>query len=199
MRRTVKLVVEHENELRNFLWCGFAADGSISIGFSDRSFIVPGFAEELYLGDRAHRSEIDLTQRHGVEAITNPHFTFHPPGYVHLRANNQEELFAGVLMVDMIVNQDGHFPWVRFVSSPVHELSLYRGGREGEGDELLMISASSSQQSIEMAVDIVKPGVRLGEENVIFETTIRWAGRDVRLRAKARDGTPSTFQWNHQS
>jgi hypothetical protein len=129
MARNVRVVVDHQGDLRNFVSVSFQDHGSISVAFSDRSFLIPGFVEELDLDDVVHRSQVDLEAAHGLEAITNPHFTFHPPGYVHLRANGQDELFAGLLMIDLMVEQEGHFPWIRFISNPVETLTVFQGAR----------------------------------------------------------------------
>lgn len=120
MARDVRVIVDSQGDLRNFVWASLQDDGSISIGFSDRSFLVPGLAGELVLDDTVHRSHVDLVASHGNEAVTNPHFTFHPPGYVHLRANGHDELFAGLLMIDLMVEQDGRFPCGRAARKVIH-------------------------------------------------------------------------------
>ena len=199
MARDVRIVVDHLGDLRNFVWASLQNDGSISVGFSDRSFLIPGFAGELVLDDIVHRSQVDLVATHGIEAVTNPHFTFHPPGYVHLRANGHDELFAGLLMIDLIVEQDGRFPWIRFVSNPVEKLAPFSGARAKDAADVIRLLAPSSQCSIELGVDFVRPGTAPAHPAAGFETHLEWQNRVLHLYAHHQPGRRSTLSWNHSS
>ena len=160
----------------------------MSVGFSDRSFLVPGFADELVLDDVAHRSQVDLLASHGIDAVTNPHFTFHPPGYVHLRANGHDELFAGLLMIDLMVEHDGRFPWIRFVSNPVETLTPFSDSRVKGTVDIIRLLAPSTRCSIELAVDFVAPGTTPVRPAAGFETYLEWQNRVLHLHAHHQPG-----------
>ena len=142
---------------------------------------------------------MNLEAAHGVEAITNPHFTFHPPGYVHLRANGQDELFAGLLMIDLMVEQDGRFPWIRFISSPVETLTGFQGGRGTGNAEIIRLLAPSGKCSIELAVDFVSPGATFSTQTGRFETFLEWHNRVLHFVAHHQSARRSTLSWNHAS
>jgi hypothetical protein len=199
MPKDVRILIDFKGDLRNLVWLSLQDDESISVGFSDRAFMVPGFVEELVVDGQVHPNVVDLQAHLGVQALTNPHFTFHPPGYVHLRANNQDELFAGLLMIDMIVEQEGRFPWVRFLSSPVKELSPFRGVRDPTKTEFVRFLAPSDDCSIELGIDFVHAKQEIKAKASGFDFLTEWKGRTLRLFAHHQLGRKGTFCWNHES
>ena len=158
-----------------------------------------GWTGKLVLDDVVHRSQVDLVASHRTEAVTNPHFTFHPPGYVHLRANGHGELFAGLLMIDLMVEHDGRFPWIRFVSNPVETLAPLSGSRAKGTADVIRLLASSRQCSIELAVDFVAPGSIAVPSAAGFDARLEWQGRVLHLYANHQPGRWSTLSWNHSS
>jgi hypothetical protein len=103
-------------------------------------------------------------------------------------------------MIDLMVEQEGHFPWIRFVSNPIGALSRFRGTRGKGNDELICLPAPSERSSIELAVDFVRPGTPARPETGGFEIHIEWQNRVLRLSAHDRQpGRSSTLSWNHES
>jgi hypothetical protein len=104
-------------------------DGSISIGFTDRAFTFSGLESTQELDGYIHREQVDLSSQHNRKALVNPHFTLHPPMYVHLQNQEKEEIVAGLVWAEANGLQDENEPWIRFISNPVKELKLFTGSR----------------------------------------------------------------------
>jgi hypothetical protein len=80
MSEEIRLLIEHAGVRRNLIWISLQDDGAISVGFLDRPFVFEGFTSELELDAGMRESApADLRATHRLEAITDPHFTFHPP------------------------------------------------------------------------------------------------------------------------
>ena len=126
MAANIRLLTEHDGLLRSFAWVSLLDDGAVSVGFLDKTFRVPALASKVEVDGVVHRQTVDLKSIHGNEAISNPHFTFHPSAYYHLRANGEAELFSGLLMVDLVVQNEGVLPWIRVISNPVASLSRFQ-------------------------------------------------------------------------
>jgi hypothetical protein len=90
--------------------------------------------------------------------VHNPHLTFHPPIYFHLRANKDEELFAGIADVKIMLDQDGFVPWIRFVSRPLRDIPPAGAARNPSHTMMLRASVQSADASLGVGVDIVRPG-----------------------------------------
>ena len=112
---------------RTIGWVSLQPDSSISVGLSDRTFISPRFHARQFVWNACNRVSLQYLVLHSPEelvAVVNPHLSFHPPIYFHLRANQDEELFAGIADAAIMLAQDGHVPWVRFVSRSVDQLAV---------------------------------------------------------------------------
>jgi hypothetical protein len=170
------------------------ADDSISVGLTDRTFTVPAFVSTLELDGVLHRSRVDLAAKLGQRAVKNPHFTFHPPMYVHLRANGEEELFAGILGVDFIVAESGIFSWIKFVSNQVSELQSM-----ASTPELRCIPVPSDDCSVELSFDYVRTADAEVHQDGELRLFLEWAGRTMRVLGKAVPSQKATLWWNHES
>jgi hypothetical protein len=92
-------VVAEALQPRSVAWLSLQSDGSISVGLTDRTFVSPTFQARNFVWNLYNRVELEYIVAHTPEAlepVPNPHLTFHPPIYFHLRANGQEELWAGI-------------------------------------------------------------------------------------------------------
>ncbi len=95
--KELRIVVDVEGTRRKLLWMSLQSPTptkreAISVGFADRAFRVPGLESRVVLEDVVHAASVDLRERHRTKALTNPHFTFHAPAWMHLRANGEERL-----------------------------------------------------------------------------------------------------------
>jgi hypothetical protein len=153
-------------------------------------------ASELVLDGVVHQQTVDLRATHGDQAIRNPHFTFHPSAYYHLRANGEDELFSGLLMVDLVVQAEGRLPWIRAVSNVVAELKPFQGTRPGQNVEIIRLPVPSESCSVELAVDFVPP---VPCENSTKNFRVEWGGRAVEVSARHVDPQRPTLWWHHES
>ncbi|MBE7436753.1 MAG: hypothetical protein HS100_22770 [Anaerolineales bacterium] len=199
MPKEIKLVADNMGILTSIIWISLQDDGSISIGMSDRTFLVPGFTSRIEIDGAVHQNHVHFEGKLKKKAITNPHFTFHPPMYVHLRANNEEELFAGVLGVDFIVEAEGCMPWIRFVSSPIKELKPFIKVRDDKDIEIVRLLIPSNEISLGIGVDFVSNQVSQAENMPNKDYFISWHGRTLHVFAQVFSAQKSTVQWNHDS
>jgi hypothetical protein len=118
-------------------WISVADTGDVSVGLSDRAIVVahPGGEKD---GSR------------------NPHFTFHPPIYHHLRTEGEPELLAALMEVGLMLHQDSTVPWVRLISRPYRELKTFGGARKGSG--VLGFEITNPDLSASVELDFVQVG-----------------------------------------
>ncbi len=136
--------------------------------------------------------------REALEPVNNPHFTFHPPIYFHLRANKDDTLFEGIADIDLILGQGEGFPWVRFISGPVAELASLADLRTGEQIEIHKIAITSTNCSIGLGIDFVPPQATNTTRAMLHDEIIEWQGRHIRIFAEELPVQPSTLAWMHQ-
>lgn len=196
MSRDIRILTEHDGTDRAFAWISLLDDGSISVGLSDRLFTVPALASEVAINGVVHRRTKDLKTVHGEQAVQNPHFTFHPSAYYHLRANGEEELFSGLLMVDLVVQEEGRLPWIRAVSNVVTELKPYQSGRSGQSSEIIRVLLPNEKCSVELAVDFVAPA---SHTSTTRHFRVEWGGRAIEVSAKHVNAQKPTLWWHHES
>lgn len=195
MARDFRLLTEHAGLLRSFAWVSLINDGSVSVGLLDRAFRIPALASEVVVDRVVHRQTVDLKSLHGEEAISNPHFTFHPSAFYHLRANGKAELFSGLLMVDLVVQSEGVLPWIRAISSPVTNLKRFKGLPSGQQVEVVRFQLPSENYSVSVEVDFVGPNAREGADPK--DLFLEWGGRTIRVRAFHVEPEKATLWWNH--
>lgn len=199
MKRLINLAADYDQVLKSILWISFQEDESISAGFLDKTFLVPGFVSEIEIGERVHQGRVDLESKYDKKSITNPHFTFHPPMWVHLHAN-KEKLFSGVLGVDMIVEADGRMPWIYFVTNPICDLKMHKWGRDGHEPEILKLTVPSDKISLGVRIDFVsKHESTLVGQKYIDSRNIEWHGRVLQISSEILPAQKSIVRWNHQS
>jgi hypothetical protein len=196
MARDIRILIEHGGTKRASAWVGLIDDGSISVGLSDRLFAVPALASEVVLDGVVHRQTADLRAAHREQAIRNPHFTFHPSAYYHLRANGKDELFSGLLMVDLVIQTEGRLPWIRAVSNVVTELKPYQGARPGQNVEIIRLPVPDESCSVELAVDFV---ASMQSASSTKSLRVEWGGRTIEVSARHVDPQRPTLWWNHES
>src|SRR5690349_11976900 len=111
---------------RSIAWVSLQPDGSISVGLTDRTYVSPRFRARQFVWNAYNRVVAEYLIPHSSDELhvaRNPHLTFHPPIYFHLRANGDEELFAGIADVGLMLTQVNRVPWIRFVSRPITEIA----------------------------------------------------------------------------
>lgn len=191
MHKEIRMGVECSGLRRNLLWISLQRDGSISIGFVDQICIVRGFTAQREEEGVFHTDYVDLEGTHGLEAVTDPHFTLHPP-YFHLRGKKHPNLLEGLVWT---VPEPGQLssPWIHFVSDPVRELSPFRGTPPGKQGDLIGISVPAEDLSVRVHFDFVRaPGDAIIEERRVNHI-IEWHGVVLHCHAYVVPGQPATL------
>ena len=183
-------------------WISLQTDGSISVGLNDRAFISPKFRDRKFLWNFYNRVTLEYMVSHSpdtLEPVLNPHLTFHPPIYFHLRANGEEELFAGIAEPRLMLDESETVPWLRFVSKPISDLSAAGASRSPEKTTIIIetIVVPVSDCSIGLRIDFVRPD---HSENPDSLWGKHFVCREHRIYAFAELLPPQlpTLVWYHQ-
>ena len=185
---------------RSIGWISFQPDGAISVGLADRTFISPKFRVRNLVWNMYNRISLEYLIAHSPEAlesIRNPHLTFHPPIYFHLRANGQEELFAGIAEPRLMLLQDECVPWIRLVSRPVQEISKTNQPRDPENSSIIKILVPTKECSIGLGVDFVR-STHTESPELLFSRCIDWKEYRVHVFCEILPSQISTLSWYHQ-
>jgi hypothetical protein len=185
---------------RAIAWIGLQPDNSISVGLSDKAFISPRFHARNFVWNAYNRVTLEYvvaTSPGELRPVANPHLTFHPPNYFHLRANRDEELFAGIAEVGIILAQDDAAPWLRFVSRPVKEISSASKPRNPDRTTVLEVPVESEDCSIALAVDFVRQGASAPTSPTV-EQYLDSGPYRLHVSGKVIAAQLPTLAWYHQ-
>ena len=181
-------------------WVSLQPDGSISVGLADRAFISPQFHARQSVWNAYNRVTVQYLVPHSpneLATVTNPHLTFHPPIYFHLRANNDVELFAGIAEVEIMLSQDGRVPWIRFASKPVRDIPLAQPPRDPDRTRVLHVPLVSPDASVGLSVDFVRPAEDRPSGGLIDEFVDCGQNR-LHISCEARAAQQASLAWYHQ-
>jgi hypothetical protein len=190
----------HNASAHTIGWISLQPDGAVSVGLADRTFITPRFHARQFVWNAYNRVSLQYLVPHSPEelrAVVNPHLTFHPPIYFHLRANGDEELFAGIAEVEIILAQDGFVPWVRFTSRLVAEIPVTAPPRDPARTTMLSVPVQSADVSVGLAVDFVRPGVD-ESGGAAVEQYIDCGQNRLHVRCDILAAQAPTLAWYHQ-
>jgi hypothetical protein len=95
------LTCQAPNRFIRLAWLSLPPNGDVSFGLNDKTYISPRFKGRNYVWSAFNRvtAEYEVaSDPNTLEPVKNPHFTFHQPGYFHLksdkdRAQEDEALF----------------------------------------------------------------------------------------------------------
>ncbi|HET9694953.1 MAG TPA: hypothetical protein VFP48_11255 [Steroidobacteraceae bacterium] len=190
----------HQTSPHTIGWISMQPDGAVSVGLADRTFISPRFHARQFVWNAYNRVSLQYLVPHSPEellAVVNPHLTFHPPIYFHLRANGDQELFAGIAEVEIMLVQDGHVPWVRFTSRPVAEIPVAASPRVPSRTSVLNVPVESADVSVGLAIDFVRPGVD-DPAGSVAEQFVECGQSRLHVRCDLLAAQPPTLAWYHQ-
>jgi hypothetical protein len=173
--------------------------GSISVGLADRAFISPRFPARQFLWNAYNRVTVQYVVPESpaeLQPVTNPHLTFHSPIYFHLRAKGDQELFAGIAEVEIMLAQDARVRWVRFVSRPVRDMSPAGDPRDPNRTTVIKVPVESPAVSVGLAVDFVRPGVS-DRSGGLVDHFIDWGQNRLHLFCEALAEQRPTLAWYH--
>jgi hypothetical protein len=192
-------VVADELE-RSIGWVSLQPDGSISVGLRDRTFVSPTFQARNFIWNFYNRVTLEYLITNSPETlrpVRNPHLTFHPPNYFHLRANDQEELFAGIAEPGLMLTQDERVPWIRFVSKPVRGIGPAQPPRNPSETTIKGFRVESSGCSIGLGIDFVRSS-QSEVPGSLFSCCLDWHGHRIHVFCEELAAQISTLAWYHQ-
>ncbi|OGW66681.1 MAG: hypothetical protein A3H49_00280 [Nitrospirae bacterium RIFCSPLOWO2_02_FULL_62_14] len=197
----VLLAVDVRNELRRIGWISLQPNGSVSVGLNDRTFVSPDFKAKNFVWNAYNRVTIQYlisSDPKALKPIKNPHLTFHPPIKFQLRANGQHMLFEGIADLNIMLQQDGRVPWIRFVSKPVSELSKAGPSWNPDRTKILSIRLGNEDCSIGLGVDFVRKDVDVPTEDLLLSEFIDWQDYKLYVHSVAIPAQIATLSWYHQ-
>lgn len=187
--------------VRSVGWVSRQPDGAISVGLSDRTFVSPNFRSRDFLWNAYNRITLEYRIAHtpdALEPISNPHLTFHPPIYFHLREDRGPELWAGIADVWIMLTQERRVPWVRYVSKPFSELKIASAPRNPSITMIQKkVAVPNAECSIGLAVDFVHVDGGTPPEWVTNNFANASGGVDIDIRAEILHPQESTLVWLH--
>ncbi|MGH8564532.1 MAG: hypothetical protein ACREXW_10775 [Gammaproteobacteria bacterium] len=191
-RSDVRLCIKTATELKGLLWVSFLPEECISIGFPDKTFVVP-MLNSRSEGVEAARSQIlDLAEIHGKQSVKNPHFTLHPPGHFHLKSENRTVLCEALVWTEP---EPGHevSPWLRFTSNPIATLPSFRRPAHGRKVQIYTLIAPKEDSSAAVHIDFVRePGpTHVGEQKVAHYFT--WGQAVLRVLSFCVPSQPASL------
>jgi len=196
--REYRFLTETNGKLRSLCWLSLLDDESISVGLSDRTFVARGLRSEAPLDGVIHANFIDLQSKMKPRALVNPHLTFHPPLKFHVHSNGEEEIFVGIMDVDLVVQAEGKLAWIRFVSDPLRNLKPFQR-RSGQQVEVIRFLAPNDDVSMRICVDFVTPNnlpiATTPQSSLLFSN----GARTIEILAKAVAPQKSSLDWYHES
>jgi hypothetical protein len=202
MRRHV--VANFERRKIAVAWLSFQPDGSISFGLQDRTYISPRMRIRSGIWNAYNRQRATFeieSDPSALEPVRNPHFTYHPPGLFHLKANNDrsnadEDIFNAPARVAVAVDQDGEMDWIRAISNPL--ASIASGGirHGGETVEELAINIPLPNASVCIAIDFIRPEA-VGFADNLSCWTMPWGTEAIRVTASFTTTRIATLAWFH--
>jgi len=196
----VQVVAAYKDSERSVGWVSLQPDGAVSVGLSDRTFVAPSFRARNFLWNVNNRVTLEYRVAHepgAMEPVVNPHLTFHPPIYFHLRENNQVELWAGMADVAIMLEQDGIVRWVRFVSKPFTELKATGPLRDPSRTTIRKVSVPDTEHSIGLGVDFVRRPGEAPPEWVTKNLVGATAGVGIDIHTSILPPQTSTLAWLH--
>lgn len=196
------LVCKTQSRETRVAWLSFQSDDSISFGLTDRSFVSPKFCGRFMLWNAYNRVAIQyvLPTDPNIVGIKNPHFTYHPLMYFHLTSGQgagSEEVFAGIVGMDIIFNQQPFVPWIVATTAPVGTLQASGQQRDDSTRSPdFIIPAAEETQSLQISVDLYPPGHAdiQNTDSVFWHRTKHTAAR---IESRLVAGQVATLSWFH--
>jgi hypothetical protein len=197
----VQVEAAYNGEKRSVGWISKQPDGAISVGLSDRTFVTPEFRSRNFVWNVDNRQTLEYVvpnHRDTMNPVKNPHLTFHPPIYFHLRENKKVELWAGIADVAVMLTEGGRVPWIRFVSNPFVDLRPISPPRRPEITTTERLDLDSDACSVCLGIDFVRRDSEDPPEWVSRNNSSAEFGVDIEIECHAVPAQVSTLNWYHQ-
>jgi hypothetical protein len=197
-----QLVCTAEGRTVNVAWFSFQPDGSISFGLNDRTFVSPRLGAKMHLFNAYNRVRAEFivsSNGAGLHPIVNPHFTYHPTTIkFHLTAKGDEDVFDGIADPTIILSQQPELEWIRAISKPVRDLSTGAPRPDGIKTTPWVIHSTTSDASISIAVDLVKPAPLADDRSAPLVRFVPWGGIMARVKVDVVPPAAPTLSWFHE-
>ncbi len=186
----------------NICWLSFQPDGSISFGLNDRTFIAPAMMGRYNVFNAYNRVRSEFIVSSGgvgMEAVHNPHFTYHPIAHFHLTGNDGHRLFEGIADTSIVLSQQHVLPWIRATSRAIALLPKAQTRADGIETERLCFHLADAQVSLRIAVDLLRPGPWAQAAGALLCTLCEWQGVIACLAVTSTEGQAPTLSWFHET
>jgi hypothetical protein len=146
-------------------WVSFQPNNDISFGLNDKTYISPKFKNRQFGWSAYNRvtAEFEVpSSPSSLEPVKNPHFTYHQPVWFHLKsdkhkARKDEQLFAGICEVPLVLHQQEEMPWIRATTAPLSKLRSAGLSWSKVPNDDLPFMVVSEDISITIAIDFIRP------------------------------------------
>lgn len=177
------IVCELPDRRVRLAWLSLQPEGWISFGLNDRMFIAPQSKTRVPIWNAYNRVKAKFlieSDPSALESISNPHFTYHPPGHFHLRETGGERVFEAIARLEIALEQEGGLvPWIRATTRPLGQIQQSRG-RSGQRGTDIIFHPIAEKVSASIAVDFCR-----ADETEVWEhdscVRISWYGVGVRM------------------
>jgi len=186
---------------RRIGWISLQPDGSVSVGLNDRAFVSPDFNAKNFVWSAFNREKLQYlvpTLRDGLKGIRNPHLTFHPPHWFHLRETSGKRLFEGIGDLGLMLKQDGIVPWIRFVSKQVSKLNVSAMPRHPQRTSTITTRPDTEDCSIGLGVDFIRTDIAPQTDNLLSSNFIDYGEFRLHISTIMLPTQIATLSWYHQ-
>ncbi len=172
----ILLTAEVNKQPRRIGWISLQPNGSVSVGLNDRAFVSPDFKAQNFVWSVYNRETIQYLVQSDpatLRPVPQPHLSFHPPHWFHLRGNGGKKLFEGI----------GDLPLPR----------------NPERTRTISIPLSTADCSIGLAVDFLRANLDPPHaEELLVSEAIEWQGYKLLISAVTLAPQIATLSWFHQ-
>jgi len=184
-------------------WISFQPDGAISFGLNDKTYIAPQFKGQHFVWNAYNRIEIAYivpSDPLALERVPNPHFTYHPDAWFHLKPTNKKDgdsLFEAIADVPIVLSQQSEMPWIRAVTSPIS--GLRSSGRRSDTIDVedLVICTLVENVSVRMEIDFIRPENCSTPTQSGNEWKFAWHKVGIRILLRSTQAHIATLSWFH--
>jgi len=197
-----QLVCQTPNRRVNLGWISFQPDGSISFGLNDKTYISPKFKVIIGVWSAYNRVKVRYrvpSDPAALEAVHNPHFTYHPPAFFRLKehnSSNDDALFFAVADLEFTLRQESKMPWLRATSAPITTLGSQKLRSGATRPHELVIDIPDERLSVNMELDFLHTGgPSFQDANSTWH--IAWSGAILRTSMSFTYPRTAELSWFH--
>lgn len=196
------IVAEYQGRQASVAWLSFQPDGSISFGLNDRAFYAPRLGANIGIFNAYNRVRLEYlvtADGAGMTPIQNPHFTYHPDiAQFHLTGNGDEDVFTGIMDPTIMLSQQPAIEWIRVTSRRISTLPNSRSRSDGIATETWAIPARHEDQSLHLAVDLVREPSEVLFGPWMARYSVPWFALTTQITVNAVPPQEASLAWFHE-